>query len=139
MPIHIGVLVNTTEEVAITTGFAKAAEEKTMRRKIGISDKTGLTFLILGFSSPQTVPHLLPNCSDLTLQSLDETHINNLVDIQLGDFRVGLAEKVLDHLDAGDGRRRHFLIDLRLTAPGFIQRFGIVYFMNRTKLRMPVS
>src|SRR5262249_2322225 len=73
-------------------------------------------------------PPLLPNCSDLTLQSLDETHINNLVDIQLGHFRVGLAKKIFDHLDAGDGRRGHFLIDFRLTAPGFIQGFGIVYF-----------
>src|SRR5262245_1628780 len=73
-------------------------------------------------------PRLLPNCSGLALEALDKPTIDNLVDIQLGDFRVGLAKKVFDHLDAGDGRRGHFLIDLRLTAPGFIQGFGIVYF-----------
>src|SRR5262245_12445846 len=50
MPTHMGVLVNTTDEVAITTFFARASEQKTMRRKIGITDKAGLTFVI--WSSP---------------------------------------------------------------------------------------
>src|SRR5262245_54443365 len=95
------------------------------------------------FSYPQSIIVYKARRYDLSIHcglkpnALNETHIDNLVDIQLGDFRVGLAKKVFDHLDAGDGGRRHFLVDLRLTGPGFSEGFGVVYFHEPRQTAYP--